>query len=72
MGRPANKTKKTDFTATEKKLLSGLSVKVATKRSCSAAYVRHIINGTRNTNTILAKKILNDLYTSLELFRPEE
>ena len=65
------KTQKKDFTATEKEILSGLSVKVAKKQNCSAAYVRHIINGTRSTNTILAQKIYNDLEILLKLFQSE-
>ncbi len=66
------KTRKRDFTAAEKELLSGLSHKIAKKRNCSAMYVRYIINGTRNTNTILAKKICNDLEGLLALLLPEE
>ena len=60
------------FTETEKKLLHGLSVKIANKRKCSDTYVHHIINGRRATNTDLAQSILKDLRDLLELLRPEE
>ena len=70
MRTPAGKIKKTGFTKADKKTLSGLSGKVAKKHKCSGMYVRHIINGTRETKSVLAKNIIKDLKAFLRLLHP--
>ncbi len=72
MGTPHKENTKTGFTATDRKLLSGLSVKVANKHGCSQMYVHYIINGKRGTKSNKAQKIVKDLNALLELLRPEE
>ncbi|MCB0375263.1 MAG: hypothetical protein KDD04_05030 [Sinomicrobium sp.] len=70
-GKNENDRKK-GFTEAEKRILHGASQKIAVKRGCSSMYVRHIINGKRETNTVLAKAILQDLNSLLALFSPAE
>ena len=61
-----------DFSNNEKKTLRGQSNKLASKHGCSGKYVTYIINGERNINTPLAKKIYNDLNELLSFFNPVE
>jgi len=72
MATPTEKDEKKGFTTAERKLLSGLSRKVAKKHKCSGMYVHYIINGKRNTKSKKAQKIVKDLRALLELLRPEE
>ena len=65
------KPKKEVFTVAEKEKLYGFAHKIGEKHNCSGMYVRYIINGQRNTNTVLAQKILKDIKVLLELLSPE-
>lgn len=61
-----------EFSNEEKKTLKGQSEKLASKHGCSGKYVFLIINGERNINTPLAKKIYKDLNELLTFFSPVE
>jgi hypothetical protein len=58
------------FSEDEKTILLGQSPKIAAKHGCSQKYVRFIINGERNVNFPLAKKIHADLRALIELLSP--
>lgn len=59
------------FSDNEKTLLYGQSSKLAAKHGCSSKYVKMIINGERNINFPLAKKIYADLKSLVELLSPK-
>lgn len=59
------------FTDIEKKLLEGQSGGLARKHNCSHKYVRFIIQGERNINTDLAKKIYEDCKAIIALLSPK-
>ena len=58
------------FTRHEKELLRGLAGRVGDKNNCSGMYVRHIIQGNRRTETVLANAIIKDLRALLETLHP--
>lgn len=60
----------TSFSEDEKTLLYGQSSKLASKHGCSSQYVYLIINGRRELNFPLAKKIHADLLALIELLSP--
>jgi hypothetical protein len=60
----------TSFSEVEKTLLYGQSSKLAAKHGCSGIYVRLIVNGKREINFPLAKKIHADLLSLIELLSP--
>ena len=62
-----DKKMRASFNAAEKKLLQGQSNKLAQKHGCSRVYVRFIIQGERDINTELAKKIYEDLLKLIDL-----
>jgi hypothetical protein len=59
------------FSEDEKTILNGQSPKIAAKHGCSSKYVKMIINGERNVNFPLAKKIHADLEALIELLSPK-
>lgn len=61
-----------DFTVNEKKLLEGKGAGLARKHDCSQKYVRYIIEGERNIDTDLSKKIYEDCKAIIELFTPNQ
>lgn len=59
------------FTDNEKKILKGQKPALAKKHGCSERYVKMIIDGQRNINTALAKKIFADINTLVDLLTPK-
>ena len=59
------------FSEVEKTILNGQSPKIAAKHGCSSKYVKMIINGDREINFPLAKKIHADLLALIELLSPK-
>jgi len=55
------------FSDDEKTILYGQSSKLASKHGCSSKYVKYIINGQREINFPLAKKIYTDLLALIQL-----
>ena len=58
------------FSEYEKTLLYGQSLKIATKHGCSNQYVYLILNGKRELNFPLAKKIHADMLALIALLSP--
>lgn len=66
-----NKNMVASFSDSEKKILKGQKPALAKKHGCSERYVKMIIDGDRNINTPLAKKILDDINTLVDLLSPK-
>lgn len=59
------------FSDDEKTLLKGKASSLANKHECSNKYIHYIINGVREVNSELSKKIYADLKALVELLTPE-
>lgn len=59
------------FTVAEKTVLKGHKAAIAKKHGCSITYVVMIIEGDREINTPLAKKIYKDLKNLAKILTPE-
>ena len=62
---------KASFTDQEKTLLKGHKASIARKHKCSTMYVGLIIEGQREINSDLAKKIHSDLKQLAEFLTPQ-
>ena len=65
-----DKKMKASFTTAEKLMLRGQPKNLAKKYDCSREYVNMIINGKREINFPLAKKIYKDLNSIIKLLSP--
>lgn len=63
-------TVKSSFSEEDKAKLKGSLSKIARKHKCSITYVTMVMNGERNLNTKLSKKISEDLQTLLDFLTP--
>ncbi len=61
-----------NFTKEEQKILRGIYTALARKHRKSGRYVSLIASGDRDVNTKVAKLILEDLKSILEILRPQK